>query len=194
MTLREKMIHESLRQFCLKGYMNTSISDIIAAVGSSKGGLYNHFQSKEQLFLAALSQARKIWRDINLAGIDSVERPVGKIKRILENYRDRYLPDAGNLPGGCVFVNLAVELNDQQPLLAREVNEGFFRFKRMIRRFLDQENVNGQLRPGVDTRQVAEMIFSGLLGACVMYTSDRSRVNLDHTINALIGHLEMVTL
>ncbi|MEJ2069204.1 MAG: helix-turn-helix domain containing protein [Syntrophobacterales bacterium] len=41
MTLKEKIIHESLRQFSTKGYMSTSISDILEAVGTSKGGLYN---------------------------------------------------------------------------------------------------------------------------------------------------------
>jgi len=193
MTLREKIIHESLRQFCIKGFLNTSITEIIAAVGSSKGGLYNHFQSKEQLFLSALSEARKIWRDINLAGVDGVRRPIDKIKCILKNYRDCYLPDSKNLPGGCIFVNLAVELNDQQPHLAQEVNEGFARFKQMIQRLLDQEKEAGRLRPGVNTRRVTEMVFSGLLGACVMYTSDKSQENLNHTINALIEHLEMVS-
>ncbi len=39
MTLKEKIIHESLRQFSTNGYMGTSISDILEAVGTSKGGL-----------------------------------------------------------------------------------------------------------------------------------------------------------
>jgi len=193
MTLKEKIIHESLRQFSFKGFLSTSINDILEAVGTSKGGLYNHFKSKEELFFAALSEARKIWRQRNLDGLQQLERPLDKIKKLLENYRDRYLADAENFPGGCIFVTLAVELNDQRPHLAREMNEGFARFKRMLNRLLEQENDAGNLRDGIDTALVTEMIFSGILGASVMYISDKSMANLDRNIRALIDYLNMIS-
>jgi len=192
-SLKDRIIHEALRQFSSKGFMSTSISDILESAGASKGGLYNHFKSKEDLFLAALSEARKIWRQRNLAGLNHCDRPLGKLKQILENYRDHYLADSENFPGGCVFVALAVELHDQQPHLAREVTEGFNRFKGMIKRLLDQEQAAGNLRNGVDTSMAAEIIFSGLLGACVSYTSDKSKENLDHTIQGLIDFLTMIS-
>jgi TetR/AcrR family transcriptional repressor of nem operon len=194
MSLKDRIIHESLRQFSTKGYMSTSISDILAAVGTSKGGLYNHFKSKEELLFAALSEARKIWRQRNLTGLDRLPRPLDKIKKLLENYRDHYLADSENFPGGCIFVALAVELNDQQPHLAQEVNEGFQRFKGMIKRLLDQEREAGHLKNGIDTGMVAEMIFSGILGACVAYTSDKSRQNLDRNIKGLIAFLNLISL
>jgi TetR/AcrR family transcriptional repressor of nem operon len=194
MSLKDRIIHESLRQFSTKGYMSTSISDILAAVGTSKGGLYNHFKSKEELLFAALSEARKIWRQRNLAGLDQLARPLDKIKKLLENYRDNYLADSENFPGGCIFVALAVELNDQQPHLAQEVNEGFKRFKAMIQRLLDQEQEAGHLRNGIDTGMVAEMIFSGILGACVAYVSDKSRENVDRNIKGLIAFLNLISL
>ncbi len=193
MALKDRIIHESLRLFSTNGYMSTSISDLLASTGTSKGGLYNHFKSKEELLFAALSEARKIWRQRNLAGLDQLPRPLDKIKKLLENYRDHYLTDAENFPGGCIFVALAVELNDQQPHLAREVNEGFQRFKGMLQRLLDQEQEAGHLKNGIDTGMVAEMIFSGILGACVSYTSDKSKENLDRSINSLIAFLDMIS-
>jgi len=194
LSLKDRIIHEALRQFSSKGFMSTSISDILESVGTSKGGLYNHFKSKEDLFFAALSEARKIWRQRNLAGLNHSERPLDKLKQILANYRDHYLADSENFPGGCVFVALAVELHDQQPHLAREVTEGFNRFKGMIKRLLDQEQASGNLRNGVDPGMAAEIIFSGILGACVSYTSDKSKENLDHTIKGLIDFLTMISL
>ncbi len=192
MLLKERIIHESLRLFSTKGFLSTSITDILEAVGTSKGGLYNHFKSKEELFFAALSEARRIWRQRNLAGLRQLERPIDKIKKILENYRDRYLADSENFPGGCVFVTLAVELSDQRPHLAGAVTEGFTKFKAMVRRLLDQEKQAGNLRDGIDTDHVTEMIFSGILGACVTYISDKSIANLDHTVCTLIDYLEMI--
>jgi TetR/AcrR family transcriptional repressor of nem operon len=194
MSLKDKIIHESLRQFSTKGFMSTSINDILEAAGTSKGGFYNHFRSKEGLFFAALSEARKIWRQKNLAGLDCCPRPLDKIKKLLENYRDYYLPDSEDFPGGCIFVALAVELNDQQPHLARAVNEGFERLKGMLKRFLDQEKQAGLLKNGIDTGVVAETIFAGILGSCVAYTSDKSRKHLDQSVAGLLAFLNMITL
>ena len=64
--LKEKIIHESLKLFSLKGFLGTSIHDILEAADTSKGGFYNHFSSKEDLFFQVIDEARKIWREKNL--------------------------------------------------------------------------------------------------------------------------------
>lgn len=189
MNLKEAIIQEALRQFSVKGYMATSTTSIIEAVGTSKGGLYNHFKNKEQLFSEALSFARQLWRERNLHQVASLKRPLDQLVRILENYRDRYLTDAENLPGGCIFVNLAVELSDQQPDLCKEISQGFIRFKGMIERLLKKEMAEGNLTDTTDISQTVEILFSGLLGACVAYRADRSVINLEFTMNALIDYL-----
>jgi len=193
-TLKERIIEESLKLFSVKGYMSTSITDIIKAVGTSKGGFYNHFKSKEQLFREILSAARKIWRERNLYKINGESRPLLKIQKLLENYRDRYLADSMNFPGGCIFVNLAVELSDQAPDLAKEVNAGFIRLGKMIKRLLDEEKKSGGINRNVNTENVSNMIFSGLLGACVLYTSDKSKKQLNSTITSLISYLRSIDL
>lgn len=192
MSVKEKILDESLKLFSVKGYMSTSITDIIQAAGSSKGGFYNHFKSKENLYFEVLSKARKLWREKNLAGTKDITRPVDKIKKILTNYKDKYLIDQHNFPGGCVFINLSVELNDQSPKLAKEVNEGFTRLKKMIKNLLHEEDKNYGLIENTDIEKVTEMIFSGLLGACVMYTADKSEKNLENTIQALIDYLSKI--
>ena len=190
--LKDRIIEESLKLFSVKGYTSTSTMDIIEAVGASKGGFYNHFKSKEQLFREMLSAARKIWRERNLYQLDEEPRPLLKIQKLLENYRDRYLADSKNFPGGCIFVNLAVELSDQAPGLAKEVSTGFTRLGRMIKRLLDDEKKAGGLGKNVNTEDVSNMIFSGLLGACVLYTSDKSKKRLNSTITSLISYLHSI--
>jgi TetR/AcrR family transcriptional repressor of nem operon len=192
--LKERIIEESLKLFSVKGYTSTSMTDIIEAVGTSKGGFYNHFKSKEQLFREMLSTARKIWRERNLYKIDDEPRPLLKIQKLLENYRDRYLADSKNFPGGCIFVNLAVELSDQAPDLAKEVSTGFVRLGKMIKRLLDDEKKSGGISKSVDTENASNMIFSGLLGACVLYTSDKSKKRLNSTITSLIAYLQSIDL
>jgi len=190
MALKEKIIRESLKLFSLKGFLSTSIQDIMKETRASKGGLYNHFKSKDDILLAVLSEARKVWRERNLAGLDRIEKPVEKVRKLLENYRDRYLKDRETFPGGCLFVTLSVELDDQRPDFSRELNEGFVRLKAMIRRNLDQGKKNGDLRGEVNTEAVTEMIFSGMLGASVIYGTGKSPKGVDQCINALIHYLE----
>ncbi|HUT72090.1 MAG TPA: TetR/AcrR family transcriptional regulator [Desulfatiglandales bacterium] len=194
MNLKYTIIHESLKLFSLKGFLSTSIGDIMKAANTSKGGLYNHFGSKEDLFYAVLSEARKIWREKTLYKLDQADKPTEKLIRLLMNYRDRYLKDADDFPGGCIFVTLSVELDDQRPHLARELNEGYVRLKAMIRRLLDQAKEVGQLSGATDTQALTEMIFSGMLGASVMYGMDKSSATLDRTINSLIEHLRRLAV
>ena len=47
--------------FSQKGYVVTSIQDICSAAGCSKGNLYYHFKSKEDLFLYLEEQASVEW-------------------------------------------------------------------------------------------------------------------------------------
>ena len=190
MGLKERIIHESLKLFSLKGFLSTSIHDILEASNTSKGGFYNHFQSKEELFFGVVKEAQKIWRERNLAGLAEIEKPVEKVKKLLENYRDRYLKDTKNFPGGCIFVTLSVELDDQRPHLARELNRGFAGFRAMINRLLDQGKKLGELRSEIDTEAVTEMIFSGMLGASVIYGTEKSMAGLDQSIKALVEYLE----
>lgn len=193
MDLKKKIIQESLKLFSLKGFLSTSIHDILIAAGTSKGGLYNHFKSKEDLFLAVLAEARKVWREKNLEGLDLIDRPAEKVKALLKNYRDRYLKDVGDFPGGCIFVTLSVELDDQRPHLSREINKGFEGFKAMLKRLLDEGKASGELRPDVNTEAVTEMIFVGMLGASVLYGTEKSEVTLNRSIEALIQFLETQT-
>jgi TetR/AcrR family transcriptional repressor of nem operon len=193
MTRKEKIINQSLRLFSLNGFLNTSLRDILEAAQISKGGFFNYFKNKEDLFHQVLSEARKIWREKNLYGVDRIEDPIGKIVRILKNYRDRYLMDSENFPGGCLFITLSVELDDLRPHLAKEVNEGFVRFKGMIKRFLDQAKKSGRLENGGTTGEITEMIFSGMLGASLMYGASKSRKDLNGTMKALISYLEKIS-
>ncbi len=118
-----------------------------------------------------------------------LSEPVGKIIKLLENYKNKYLLDAENFPGGCIFIMFAVELGDARPHLSREVQKGFTGLKAMLKRLLD----NGQSSPvaykGIHTDTITEIIFNGMLGASVSYSVDRSREALDKSINALIDYL-----
>jgi len=188
--LKDTIVHESLKLFSLNGFFRTSIQDILSAANTSKGGFYNHFSSKEDLFFQVLDEARKIWRERNLHGLDEIDEPIGKIKKLLLNYKDRYLVDAENFPGGCIFIMVAVELGDTRPHLSSEVQKGFSGLKSMLKRILDNGQSSAVVYNGINTDIITEIIFNGMLGASVSYSVDKSYKALDKSIKSLIDYLD----
>jgi len=190
MDLKERIIQESLKLFSLKGFLSTSIQDILEAAGTSKGGLYNHFLNKEDLFFAVLGAAQEIWRQRTLEGLDRIEKPIQRLKKLLRNYGNRYLKDTRDFPGGCIFVTLSVELDDQRPRLSEAITKGFAGFKKMVNRWLDEAKKSGEIRSDVDTQAVTEMIFAGMLGTSVIYGMEKSIGVLDKSIDTLIAYID----
>ena len=190
MALKQTIINESLKLFSLKGFVSTSLHDILSAANTSKGGFYNHFASKEALFYQVLDEARTMWRDRNLHGLDKADQHLDKVILLLHNYQKRYLLDAEKFPGGCIFIMFAVELGDQRPHLSEEVQKGFVGLKAMIKRMLDLSKEAGELKKDVNTEEMSEIIFSSMLGASVNFSTDKSAEKLNRSINALVGFLE----
>jgi AcrR family transcriptional regulator len=92
---KEKILETALRCFNETGYYLTSLDTIAQAAGISKGGLYYHFQSKNELFIELFryrgkryfEQVRAYIRDIK----DPVERMevfVSKASSILKENED----------------------------------------------------------------------------------------------------------
>lgn len=189
MELKENIVHEAQKLFSLNGFLGTGINDIIAAAGTSKGGFYNHFTSKEDLFYAVLVESQSLWREKVLYSIHEIDSPKEKIIKILNNYRDRYLKDSENFPGGCIFITFSVELDDTRPHLMKEVNKGFEGFKGLLTRFIDDGIAQGELPQSLNSEAVSETLFAGMLGASVLYGVDKDSSTLDHSIDSLIEYI-----
>lgn len=191
---KEMIIQETIRLFSAKGYSSTSIHDIQEATGMSKGGLYNYFKSKEELFFEVLKTAQRIWRERCLHGVGKQPTPVAKIHRILQNYRDRYLKDGNNFPGGCIFIVLAVDLSNHKPELAHKLEGGFSGLKRLFLQLVEESQREGYLHPDTNASAIVEIIFNGMLGASLMYGNNRSNECLDHAIDSLSSYLDRISI
>jgi len=87
---QQHIIEKALRLFSVKGYANTSISDILEATGLTKGGLYGHFRSKEDIWYAVYDKAVASWKDIVFKDMRKVSDPVERIKKTIENDLKHY--------------------------------------------------------------------------------------------------------
>lgn len=194
MSLREEIIHTAMRLFSVKGYERTSLMDLLDAVGTSKGGFYNYFKSKDDLYYAVLSEAKRIWRECCLAGLDEIEDPVEKLKMLLVNYRDRYLKRTDTFPGGCIFLSFSVGLDGSRPDLIVDVTENFNRLKARIKLYLDEGKDAGRIRADVNTTRMAQVIFSTMLGSSVVHRADKSMENLDNSIGSILSLIESIEI
>lgn len=59
--LREKILRAAKELFIKNGYNATTTGDIVKYSGSSKGNLYHHFKTKENLFLEILNSEDAEW-------------------------------------------------------------------------------------------------------------------------------------
>ncbi|PWB50500.1 MAG: hypothetical protein C3F13_16240 [Anaerolineales bacterium] len=194
MALKETIIHESQKLFSLNGFLNTGVNEIIAAAHTSKGGFYNYFSSKEDLFLQVLTEAQATWREKVLFGVRNLSSPTQKICQIIKNYRDRYLIDSENFPGGCIFITLSVELDDQRPHLMQEVNKGFAGFVELLTELLDEGIQKGEFSLDIDKDSVANFLFTNMLGISVLYGVNKSKPELDRSIESLLDYMRLLKI
>ncbi len=188
---RQRIIEKSLQLFSIKGYFNTSVNDILEATQLTKGGLYGHFPSKEEIWYAVYDEAVKIWRSLVFQGIKENSSPVSRIEQIIENDIRNYL--GGDVfEGGCFFLNMLVELSGQSASMSKPILRGFVRFSRLMRKWLEEADAQGQLKPGLNFRDIANFIVISLNGAAALYTSSRDRDILNQTIGQLSFYLNQL--
>ncbi|HEY8525379.1 MAG TPA: TetR family transcriptional regulator [Acidimicrobiales bacterium] len=51
---RDRIVVAAVELFALRGYAGVTVADVAAKAGTAKGSLYRHFESKEDLFAAAV--------------------------------------------------------------------------------------------------------------------------------------------
>jgi AcrR family transcriptional regulator len=157
---REHIIQEAGRLFLQKNYDGVSIQDITRAVGMTKGALYHHFTSKEQVFEeVARNLVGNSHADFLALPGDSLQ---GFYRSLVANTRDR--DEAGRkakLPGATEFgINVYNLLWDAVRILPgfRASMEAFDAFEhsawtRVIQAALDR----GEIRAGLDADKLARI-------------------------------------
>jgi AcrR family transcriptional regulator len=60
---RQEILRTAARLFQQRGYDATSMNDVAAALKLSKGGLYHHFQSKDEILFEIMDHAMQITED-----------------------------------------------------------------------------------------------------------------------------------
>ncbi len=86
---RNYIIDKSYCLFLCRSYEAVSISDISKAIGFTKGALYHHFSSKQDLFKAVidrhLDMRIKAVDDVNITVYDYIEKVIGHSESVVNH-------------------------------------------------------------------------------------------------------------
>jgi AcrR family transcriptional regulator len=105
---RQRLIDAAGRRFYRDGFRNVGIDQILSDVGISKTAFYKHFESKEDLMLAALEEHNRSLQETlrTLIRERGGPTPLGQLNALLDVVEHIVESDEYQ---GCIFVNVAME-------------------------------------------------------------------------------------
>ena len=80
---RQEILRTAARLFQQRGYDATSMNDVAAALKLSKGGLYHHFQSKDEILFEIMNHAMEITQERVLDPVRSLAGPEERLRALI---------------------------------------------------------------------------------------------------------------
>src|SRR6266568_2323468 len=145
---RERILANSAQLFNRRGYAGASLSDIMRETGLEKGGIYNHFSSKEQLALEAFDYAYALVQQRMRQALAGKLNAVERLLAMVSVFQD--LVDDPLVAGGCPILNAAIEADDANELLRDRARAAMDDWRATIHRIVNKGIERQQIRPGVD--------------------------------------------
>jgi AcrR family transcriptional regulator len=130
---RQRLIDAAVRRFYRDGFRNVGVDQILTDVGISKTAFYKHFESKEDLMLAALEVQNDWLQDkfrqmVRERGGPSAR---GQLRALFDVVEQIIESDDFQ---GCIFVNVSMEF----PLLHEPAHQAAARSKEAIETFVHE--------------------------------------------------------
>ena len=183
---RQRIIEEAAPIFNQRGYAGCSMQDVMEATGLEKGGIYRHFESKEELaaeaFKFAISEAFRVRR----VGADAIENRLERIKYLVRRFVDVPSP----VPGGCPMMNAAIDSDDGNPVLRGLAKEAIADWKKRLSVLVREGIERGEIHEGTDSRRISNVVVATLEGALMISRIERNRTAVQDAGVVLVGILD----
>ena len=145
------------------GLEGLSIGNLAAAIGMSKSGLYAHFGSKQELQLATVDEAGRIFvREVvqpALAAPAGLAQLAAVCEAFFEHLQRR------TFPGGCFFAGAALEMGTRPGPVKEAVAAFQAGFVDLLRGFAATAIAQNELPPGEDPDRLAFELNGIILAA-----------------------------
>jgi AcrR family transcriptional regulator len=80
---RQEILRAAARLFQQQGYDGTSMNDVAAALKLSKGGLYHHFQSKDEILFNLMNHAMDITQERVINPVRGIGEPEERLRTLI---------------------------------------------------------------------------------------------------------------
>ena len=185
---KARIIHQAAELFNLKGYAGSSIADIMQATGLKKGGIYNHFKSKDELALEAFDYAVSLLSQRIWSVVRTKSNAIERLEALVSSYLI-YINDPPII-GGCPILNTAIETDDTDSPLRDRALQAMNSSRSLIVRILEKGIKKGEVRSTIEPDTVATIIFSTLEGAIMMSKLERNPVHLERAVAHLQSYIQ----
>jgi AcrR family transcriptional regulator len=174
----------------VEGIEGLSIARLAGAVGLSKSGLFAHFRSKEELQLATIETADRIFREEVIAPALAAPPGIARLRALCEEFLAHL--ERGVFPGGCFFASVAAEVDTHRgPVRDRAlalVAEWFGALETAAR----DAQAEGSVKADEDATQIAFELDAYLLQANAQYVASSDPVAIDRARRAIARLLSSI--
>jgi AcrR family transcriptional regulator len=170
---RQRILEQAAPIFNRRGFVGCSLQELMDATGLEKGGIYRHFESKEELAAEALRYALATNTKMRTEHLAEIPGAIEKLKQGIANFVET--PSA--IDGGCPLMNTAIDSDDGNARLREIALEGLRGWQGRLAKIIIAGMRAGEIRSGVKPRQLANTIIATLEGALMM-----SRLQKDKSV------------
>lgn len=185
---RKEILDAAVELARVEGLEGLTIGTLAEKVGMSKGGLFAHFGSKDALQLATLDAALEIF--INEVVVPAQEAPPGleRMRALSQSYL-AYVERRG-----CFLTAAAVEFDDRPGPIRDRLQSVIEARAALVREAVEEAIRAGELRPDVDTEQLAFEVVALTVGANVEYQLSKNPMVLERVRKGLAAKLAAIAV
>ena len=144
------------------GLQGLSLGQLAGDVGISKAGIYAHFDSKDDLLRGVLARAVELFVEEGVEPALAKPRGEPRLRALFEAWLA--WTEASPVPGGCIFISSAAELDDRPGPLRDYLVEVQGEWAGTLRTAAAAAREEGHFRGDLDPRQMVFEIYSIILG------------------------------
>ncbi|MEO1069056.1 MAG: TetR/AcrR family transcriptional regulator [Cyanobacteria bacterium J06638_6] len=185
---KARIVEQAAALFNQQGYAGASMADLMQATGLQKGGIYNHFRSKDELALAAFDFATQLIQQRFMGALRGKRHAVDRLIAILGVYE--YLLDDPPVAGGCPILNTAVESDDTHPALRERAQQAMDAWRTLIIRIVEKGVMRGELQAHVDGEVVATVLIAMLEGSIMLSQLYGNTVHLERSLDHVKAYVQ----
>ena len=185
---KARIVRQAAELFNQKGYAGSSIADVMQATGLKKGGIYNHFKSKDELALAAFDYAVSLMSQEIWQAVKTKKNAIERLQALLSAYLI-YI-DEPPIAGGCPILNTAIEADDLDSPLRDRALSAIDSWRSLIVRIIQKGIKKQEVKSSVEPDTVATIIICTIEGAIMMSQLEKNPVHLQRAIAHLQGYIK----